>query len=245
MPTAIRIVSGSRRGEEICLDAQEFCVGDTPQCEVYFDPRRDTAAKGRSARFRLQGDGWYMRPDSPDRLVLNHAPVEGETRIRSGDVVRMSESGPDFVFSVTSRPLEVPKEKSRSEADPRQSTADWDRPVERQPSHASPSPPRPPLAGRMTLAWRLAVACGLAVAVAAVAMFWLINRDDRAAVTGSRDADPAVKTDAVLEQSSSPTAHRYVATQSSDRPAVASARRCATTEHSPSWRGGREGNDRW
>ena len=30
-------------------------MGDSPQCEVYFDPQRDTAAKGRSARFRLRG----------------------------------------------------------------------------------------------------------------------------------------------------------------------------------------------
>jgi hypothetical protein len=102
---AIHILSGSRCGEEVCLDAEEFRVGDTPQCEIYFDPRRDVSSEGQSALFRLQEDGWYVRPGGGRDLLLNHSLMERETRIRSGDVVRLSESGPDFLFTLTSRAI--------------------------------------------------------------------------------------------------------------------------------------------
>ena len=46
-------------------------------------------------------DGWYIVHTTGD-IIINHRAVAGPTRIRSGDVVRMSERGPDFSFSIVS-----------------------------------------------------------------------------------------------------------------------------------------------
>lgn len=101
MAIEILILSGARQGERIVLDAREFAVGADRRCEVFFDPRQDAAAKGRSARFRQQQDGWYIHCTGGEVLV-NYQPVTGWTRVRFGDVVRMSESGPDFSFGIAS-----------------------------------------------------------------------------------------------------------------------------------------------
>jgi hypothetical protein len=99
MAVEILILSGARQSEQIRLDVREFRVGSDPGCEVRFDPQRDRAIKGRSATFRRQEDGWYIHSTGRDVLV-NYETVAGWTRVRSGDVVRMSESGPDFAFSI-------------------------------------------------------------------------------------------------------------------------------------------------
>jgi hypothetical protein len=49
--------------------------------------------------FRLQEDGWHLRGSGGEAFV-NQQPIAGWTRIRSGDVVRMSSSGPDFSFGL-------------------------------------------------------------------------------------------------------------------------------------------------
>jgi hypothetical protein len=99
MPVKILILSGARQGEQLVLDAGEFRVGSDPACEVFFDPERDRAIRGRSAMFRREEDGWYIRCAGGEVLV-NQQAVAGRTRVRSGDVVRMSDSGPDFSFSI-------------------------------------------------------------------------------------------------------------------------------------------------
>ncbi|NUQ62015.1 MAG: hypothetical protein HUU20_05980 [Pirellulales bacterium] len=107
MSVTIRILSGARKGAEIRLESDVFRIGDTPGCEVYFDPRLDSAVRGCSASVQLGADGWYLRPGEPGRMLVNQAPVAAESRIRSGDVLRMSEAGPDFLFTITSRRAEA------------------------------------------------------------------------------------------------------------------------------------------
>jgi hypothetical protein len=103
MSAEIYILSGARAGEQIILDTTEFRVGSEPQCEIFFDPRQDPAARGRAALFRLMDDGWYLTCTGIGELFINQAAVSGPTRIRSGDVLRMSDEGPDLSFSIVSR----------------------------------------------------------------------------------------------------------------------------------------------
>ena len=99
MAVEIHILSGARQGQRIPLDAKNFRVGTDPGCEVFFDPRADASAKGRSASFQLMQDGWYMvRAAGP--IVINYTEAAGPTMVRSGDIIRMSENGPDFLFSI-------------------------------------------------------------------------------------------------------------------------------------------------
>lgn len=99
MAVEIFILSGARQGERLVLEGKEFGVGSDPDCEVFFDVQRDSSIRGRSAQFRLQEDGWHIHSAGSEVLV-NQCPVTGWTRIRSGDVVRMSEAGPDFSFGI-------------------------------------------------------------------------------------------------------------------------------------------------
>jgi hypothetical protein len=99
MAVEILILSGARQGERLVLDKREFQAGSDARCEVLFDARTDPAIYGRSAMFRCQEDGWSVRC-AGGQVLVNQQPVTGWMRIRSGDVVRMSESGPDFSFSI-------------------------------------------------------------------------------------------------------------------------------------------------
>jgi len=101
MAVEILILSGARQGERLVLSATEFRAGAEPDCAVYFDPRVDAGAAGRSVCFRLLEDGWYAT--AAGSVLINQQVIAGPTRIRSGDIVRMSERGPDFSFSIVAR----------------------------------------------------------------------------------------------------------------------------------------------
>ena len=103
MPIEIFILSGARRGQRLTLDAPQFRAGADPGCEVRFDAELDPAAHGRAALFQLHGDGWYVQGTGDGEILLNHDPVRQLAQLRSGDIVRLSESGPDFSFTIVAR----------------------------------------------------------------------------------------------------------------------------------------------
>ena len=107
MAIEIRILSGARKGERIVLEGTEFRVGGDSRCGIFFDPRFDASARGRSVILRLASDGWRIESTGAGEVLLNQTPVVKETPIRSGDLVRLSEFGPDFSFAVTSRAAAV------------------------------------------------------------------------------------------------------------------------------------------
>ncbi len=116
----IRILSGARQGERLVLEATEFRVGAERHCQVYFDPRLDPAAQHRSVLLRWTNDGWLVSSIGSGEVLLNQAPIVKETRIRSGDLVRLSDRGPDFSFSfaIASQPTAVVQEAGQRVADP-------------------------------------------------------------------------------------------------------------------------------
>ncbi|HVC94288.1 MAG TPA: hypothetical protein VND64_11390 [Pirellulales bacterium] len=109
MAVGITILSGARQGERLEFDAAEFLAGGDSACRVFFDPHVDPGAGGREAFFRLDDEGWSMKNTGNGELLVNDRVVHGSTRLRSGDVVRMSPSGPDFSFNLLAR-LSAPKE---------------------------------------------------------------------------------------------------------------------------------------
>ncbi len=101
MAAEIRILSGARKGERFVLDAAEVRIGADRQCQVRFDPAVDPAARHRSILLRLTSDGWLVSSTGSGEVLLNQTPLVRETRIRSGDLVRLSDQGPDFTFAIT------------------------------------------------------------------------------------------------------------------------------------------------
>jgi hypothetical protein len=102
MAVEILVLSGARQGERIGLDTTEFRAGAESDCAVCFDPRIDAGAANRSVTFRLMDDGWYV-VRAAHGVLVNQQAVAPPARMRAGDVVRMSERGPDFVFSIVAR----------------------------------------------------------------------------------------------------------------------------------------------
>jgi hypothetical protein len=100
MRVSLCVLSGSRRGEYVELDADEFCVGGEPSCDVYFRPESDAAARGVCVRLRRDDDGWRISLVSGRGSLVNQQILESTLPIRSGDIVRLSPDGPDFRFSV-------------------------------------------------------------------------------------------------------------------------------------------------
>ncbi len=100
MGVEILILSGARQGDQLVLDADEFRAGGVDACDVFFDPSADAAAVGRIALFRRNDEGWSIQSVGTGELLLNQETVSGRTRIRSGDIVRLSDHGPDFSFEI-------------------------------------------------------------------------------------------------------------------------------------------------
>lgn len=100
MSVELHILSGARLGERLQVDAEEFQIGVGPGCAVAFDPLRDPQAAGCRVLLRREGDGWYVRNLGRPGAWVNQQPLAGSLPLRSGDVLRLSEDGPDLRFSV-------------------------------------------------------------------------------------------------------------------------------------------------
>lgn len=177
MPVTIRILSGARQGEEIHLEAREFRIGASPECEVRFDPQADPSAQGRLAKVRQRDDGWYVGPGASGSLIVNRSSIAVETRLRSGDVLRMSPDGPDLSFGITAHApaprLETLRRAASKppEAPPQAVSAPCDRndPISPAPVEASaPGPDSVPAESRRGV-W---MALGVAAAVLLVVVGW-------------------------------------------------------------------------
>jgi len=118
MPVEISIISGARKGERIQLDSDSFQVGDDSACEVYFNPRKDPSVGGRRALIVFEESGWRIQNTGSGMLLVNQNVVEGPTPLRSGDIIRMSDMGPDMTFTLISGP----KDTIASAAEPPESS---------------------------------------------------------------------------------------------------------------------------
>ncbi len=114
----IRVLSGSRQGDRFEIDQRELRVGTAADGDVVFDTPSDPGAAGREVVFRLADDGWTVKSTGSGQVMLNHEPVEGTVRIRSGDIVRLSEQGPDFSFTILPGPTGMPSAPAVATATP-------------------------------------------------------------------------------------------------------------------------------
>jgi len=116
MVVEIRILSGSRQGERIVLDVEQFHVGTHHDCEVCFDPQLDPNVRGQSAMLLFTEDGWIVKCTGEGEMWVNQSPVLKQSRIRSGDLLRISDRGPDLSFAILGREASRPTSPSPSVA---------------------------------------------------------------------------------------------------------------------------------
>jgi hypothetical protein len=117
MAVEFLILSGTRQGERLELEGNEFRIGDGSGCDIRFDSGQDPGAKHRTALIRREDDGWRIRSEGAGLVWLNQTPLQAPSPIRSSDVIRLSESGPDLAFTIVTRrpagPVVASREGSR------------------------------------------------------------------------------------------------------------------------------------
>ncbi len=100
MSVELHFLSGARLGERLRVAAHEFQIGVGTGCEVALDPMRDPQAAGCRMLIRREGDGWHVRNLGRPGAWVNQQPLAGSLPLRSGDVIRLTEEGPDLRFTV-------------------------------------------------------------------------------------------------------------------------------------------------
>ncbi|QGJ70454.1 Hypothetical protein PBC10988_21510 [Planctomycetales bacterium 10988] len=100
MPIELLVLSGSRQGERIELDSEKITIGDQVDCSLQFGAKTDPAARGRCLELYHETDGWRIRSLGQGLSFLNADPLSQDMALRSGDMVRLSASGPDVRFSI-------------------------------------------------------------------------------------------------------------------------------------------------
>jgi hypothetical protein len=110
MAIEILILSGARQGTRLVLEGNRLRIGTTPDCDVYFDPQKDAAARDHAALLISETDGWCISSAGTGGLIVNQQPVAGTRQLRSGDVVRLSPAGPDFSFRLPTGGANTTKE---------------------------------------------------------------------------------------------------------------------------------------
>jgi len=120
---------------------RRILVGDVAVADVRFDPNRESGARGKNAVITLDDEeGWRISNMGAGAWLVNQTPVAPSQshRLRSEDLVRASEAGPDFCFRLVAGPhgCAIPATTTR--------TSVAERPVPaRQEVAIPPSPPAP------------------------------------------------------------------------------------------------------
>lgn len=96
------ILSGARQGERVELDSDTFRVGDSKKDDFRFESSADPGARGRRIEFSKTEDGWKIRNLGSAPVTVNQKTVANSMQVRSGDIIRMSDTGPDFSFDIVS-----------------------------------------------------------------------------------------------------------------------------------------------
>ncbi len=120
MPIEIHVLSGARQGEQHFSNAESFVVGDAGKSDLQFNPSKDPGARDKQALIKFNSDGWSIANHGKGTWLINQSELRtgSSSRLRSGDIVRVSESGPDFRFAiVTGRMKRVPTTRDESTTD--------------------------------------------------------------------------------------------------------------------------------
>ena len=107
MAVEIQILSGLQQGRCLRFDGDRILVGDIAGADVRFDPEREAAVRWKIATLTLDDEeGWRISNEGDGVWLVNQTTIEPSQshRLRSEDLVRVSEVGPDFCFRIVAGP---------------------------------------------------------------------------------------------------------------------------------------------
>jgi hypothetical protein len=100
MEIEIHVLSGPGQGSSKILECKALRIGDGDDCEIHFDSSKVPEAAGQCVEIRLTDDGWKLASLGDGEVRVNQEIVEGLYQIKPGDVIRLSENGPDYSFGL-------------------------------------------------------------------------------------------------------------------------------------------------
>jgi len=107
MPIELQIISGTLQGRNHRFDGDRVLIGDVDKADLRFEPVRDSGSRGKVAVLTLDDEsGWQLANEGAGVWLVNQSPVApGKShRLRSDDLVRLSEMGPEFYFRLVAGP---------------------------------------------------------------------------------------------------------------------------------------------
>jgi len=143
MPVEIAILSGAQQGGRWATDASRIVVGDAAACDICFDGDLDPGARGKRGVLVFHDDGWRFENHGAGSWLVNQTAIMAgrDCRLRSGDVVRVSEDGPDLRFTIfTAREFSTSIENNARSHDTTPAPLPASAPEPTQPAEL-PSPP--------------------------------------------------------------------------------------------------------
>ncbi len=97
---ALRFLSGSGLGQCHYVTGDCVTVGTDPTCDLRIAAGDCDTGQRCCVQILTSPSGWYLNNLGSSTVAINHSIAAGETRLKSGDVIRLSLAGPDMMFSV-------------------------------------------------------------------------------------------------------------------------------------------------
>jgi len=194
-----RFLSGAAVGERRYAHGVHVLLGAEPGCDVQVPPEDCAPLDRCQVQIQSSPAGWQLRNLGTTTVAVNHAIVAGEMRLKSGDVIRLSLSGPDVMFSVMSAPVPAASMGPATAAATPIATADRARTLL--------------YAGVGILALALVLMMGMLTLM----MYWMIsNRDPRVVASSDLTVDPIARQNADEGRPWQLNVARYVASSAPD-----------------------------
>jgi len=114
MEVEIHVLSGPGQGSKKIIECETLLIGDRDDCDIQFDPARIPAAAGQCVEIRLTDTGWKLANRGDGEIRVNQDIVEGLYQIKPGDVIRLSENGPDYSFGLVRPGMNVVEQTADS-----------------------------------------------------------------------------------------------------------------------------------
>lgn len=110
MNVEIRTLTGPDQGSREVLEADRLWIGDTDDCDIQFDASQIPEAAGRCVEIHQTKNGWMLANIGSGEIRVNQDFVVDPRQIKPGDVIRLSENGPDFSFGLVRPGVIMPDE---------------------------------------------------------------------------------------------------------------------------------------
>lgn len=100
MAIRLTVLSGSLQSHVFESEKDSFTIGESVECDLTFDMMTDPEIQGQQIRIARCDGRWHIHNKSVQPVFLNQSLIRDSTGLRSGDLIRLSQDGPDVLFEI-------------------------------------------------------------------------------------------------------------------------------------------------